>query len=101
MGPAQPAGWRVLHVIEQGIDTSTTEGRAMLGLLAVLARPQRELPDFCISPGQRPGGGECSEGLAWVGRSWADRPANECPRFHSEDQGRRPTASGRPAVWAR
>jgi hypothetical protein len=43
MGPAQPAGWRVLHVIEQGIDASTTEGRAMLGLLSVLARPQREL----------------------------------------------------------
>ncbi|WP_405884041.1 MULTISPECIES: recombinase family protein [unclassified Streptomyces] len=43
VGPAQPAGWRVLHVIEQGVDTSTMEGRAMLGMLSVLARPQREL----------------------------------------------------------
>lgn len=39
--------------------------------------------------------------LAWVGRSWAYRRANECPRCPSEDQGRQPTASGRPAVWAR
>ncbi|MER6147426.1 hypothetical protein ABT134_05160, partial [Streptomyces hirsutus] len=27
-------------------------------------------PDFCISPGQRPGDGECSGGAAGVGRSW-------------------------------
>ncbi|MFE5096235.1 recombinase family protein [Streptomyces sp. NPDC056638] len=32
-----------LHVIEQGIDTATTEGRAMLGMLSVLAEVQREL----------------------------------------------------------
>lgn len=32
-----------LHVIEQGIDTSTMEGRAMLGMLSVLAELQREL----------------------------------------------------------
>lgn len=32
-----------LHVIEQGIDTSTTEGRAMVGMLSVLAELQREL----------------------------------------------------------
>jgi DNA invertase Pin-like site-specific DNA recombinase len=32
-----------LHVIEQGIDTSTAEGRAMFGMLAVLAEYQREL----------------------------------------------------------
>ena len=32
-----------LHVIEQGIDTSTTEGRAMFGMLSVLAVLQREL----------------------------------------------------------
>ncbi|MER5181685.1 recombinase family protein [Streptomyces sp. NPDC002896] len=32
-----------LHVIEQGIDTSTMEGRAMLGTLSVLAEFQREL----------------------------------------------------------
>ncbi len=32
-----------LHVIEQGIDTSTTEGRAMFGMLSVLAELQREL----------------------------------------------------------
>jgi DNA invertase Pin-like site-specific DNA recombinase len=30
-------------VIEQGIDTSTIEGRAMFGMLSVLAELQREL----------------------------------------------------------
>ena len=32
-----------LHVIEQGIDTATIEGRAMFGMLSVLAELQREL----------------------------------------------------------
>ena len=32
-----------LHVIEQGIDTSTMESRAMFGMLSVLAELQREL----------------------------------------------------------
>ena len=32
-----------LHVIEQGIDTTTAEGRAMFGMLPVLAELQREL----------------------------------------------------------
>jgi DNA invertase Pin-like site-specific DNA recombinase len=32
-----------LHVIEPGIDTSTAEGRAMFGMLSVLAELQREL----------------------------------------------------------
>jgi DNA-binding CsgD family transcriptional regulator len=32
-----------LKVIEQGIDTATTEGRAMFGMLPVLAQLQREL----------------------------------------------------------
>jgi DNA invertase Pin-like site-specific DNA recombinase len=32
-----------LHVIEQGIDTGTIEGRAMFGMLSVLAELQREL----------------------------------------------------------
>ncbi|MFC8278330.1 recombinase family protein [Streptomyces sp. NPDC057271] len=32
-----------LHVIEQGVDTSTMEGRAMFGMLSVLADLQREL----------------------------------------------------------
>jgi DNA invertase Pin-like site-specific DNA recombinase len=32
-----------LHVIEQGIDTDTVEGRAMFGMLSVLAELQREL----------------------------------------------------------
>jgi len=32
-----------LHVLEQGIDTSTAEGRAMFGMLSVLAEYQREL----------------------------------------------------------
>jgi len=32
-----------LHVIEQGIDTSTADGRAMFGMLSVLAELQREL----------------------------------------------------------
>ena len=32
-----------LHVIEQGIDTASTEGRAMFGMLSVLAELQREL----------------------------------------------------------
>src|SRR5690606_8552173 len=31
-----------LHVIEQGIDTATTEGRAMFGMLSVLTELQRE-----------------------------------------------------------
>ncbi|WP_197093604.1 recombinase family protein [Nonomuraea sp. SBT364] len=31
------------HVIEQGIDTDTMEGRAMFGMLSVLAELQREL----------------------------------------------------------
>ena len=32
-----------LHVIDQGIDTATAEGRAMFGMLSVLAELQREL----------------------------------------------------------
>src|SRR3546814_8458597 len=32
-----------LKVLEQGIDTSTAEGRAMFGMLSVLAELQREL----------------------------------------------------------
>lgn len=32
-----------LHVLEQGIDTQTAEGRAMFGMLSVLAELQREL----------------------------------------------------------
>ncbi|MCX5247150.1 recombinase family protein [Streptomyces sp. NBC_00201] len=32
-----------LHVIEQGIDTAPMEGRAMFGMLSVLAQLQREL----------------------------------------------------------
>ena len=32
-----------LRVLEQGIDTSTAEGRAMFGMLSVLAELQREL----------------------------------------------------------
>ena len=32
-----------LHVLEQGIDTTTAEGRAMFGMLSVLAELQREL----------------------------------------------------------
>src|SRR5260370_39040560 len=32
-----------LHVIEQGLDTQTVEGRAMFGMLSVLAELQREL----------------------------------------------------------
>ncbi|EFC84815.1 recombinase family protein [Parafrankia sp. EUN1f] len=32
-----------LHVVEQGIDTATPEGRAMFGMLSVLAEYQREL----------------------------------------------------------
>jgi hypothetical protein len=32
-----------LHVVEQGIDTATAEGRAMFGMLSVLAELQREL----------------------------------------------------------
>ena len=32
-----------LHVIELGTDTDTTEGRAMSGMLSVLAELQREL----------------------------------------------------------
>jgi hypothetical protein len=39
-----------LHVIEQGIDTATMEGRAMFGMLSVLAELQREL----IVDGARP-----------------------------------------------
>jgi DNA invertase Pin-like site-specific DNA recombinase len=32
-----------LHVLEQGIDTATSEGRAMFGMLSVLAELQRDL----------------------------------------------------------
>jgi DNA invertase Pin-like site-specific DNA recombinase len=32
-----------LHVVEQGIDAATIEGRAMFGMLSVLAELQREL----------------------------------------------------------
>ena len=32
-----------LHIIEQGIDTTTPEGRAMYGMLGVMAELQREL----------------------------------------------------------
>ena len=32
-----------LHVLEQGIDTATAEGRALFGMLSVLAELQREL----------------------------------------------------------
>ena len=32
-----------LHIIEQGIDTNTAEGRLMFGMLSVLAEYQREL----------------------------------------------------------
>src|SRR5918911_3059087 len=32
-----------LHFLEQGIDTTTAEGRAMFGMLSVLAELQREL----------------------------------------------------------
>src|SRR4051794_38602225 len=32
-----------LHVVEQGIDTATSEGRAMFGMLSVLAELQRDL----------------------------------------------------------
>ncbi|MER6199939.1 recombinase family protein [Streptomyces sp. NPDC001586] len=32
-----------LHVIEQGIDSATMEGRAMFGMLSVLAELQREM----------------------------------------------------------
>ena len=32
-----------LRVLEQGIDTTTAEGRAMFGMLSVLAELQREL----------------------------------------------------------
>lgn len=41
---ADPRGRGIeLYVIEQGIDTSTTEGRAMFAMLSVPAEPQREL----------------------------------------------------------
>jgi DNA invertase Pin-like site-specific DNA recombinase len=32
-----------LHVVEQGIDTATAEGRTMFGMLSVLSELQREL----------------------------------------------------------
>ncbi|GCB53478.1 hypothetical protein SNL152K_10835 [Streptomyces sp. NL15-2K] len=43
VGPAKPVGWQVLDGIEQGTGTSTMEGRAMFGMLCVLARPRRKL----------------------------------------------------------
>ncbi|MGA2927799.1 MAG: recombinase family protein [Solirubrobacteraceae bacterium] len=52
-GPPRPAGRSLgaelrdrdvgLHVIEQGIDTTTAEGRAMFGMLSVLAELHCEL----------------------------------------------------------
>ncbi|MGW0059545.1 recombinase family protein [Streptosporangium sandarakinum] len=56
-----------LHVVEQGIDTSTMEGRAMFGMLSVLAEPQRELvvadtnDGLAAAPGS-PGGGSTRPG---------------------------------------
>lgn len=48
-------------------------------------------PDFCISPGQRPGGGECSEGWVCVlGPCGAETaPGRSVPTGRGEDRGRR------------
>ncbi|QUB99055.1 recombinase family protein [Cellulosimicrobium cellulans] len=45
-----------LHVLEQAIDTTTPEGRAMFGMLPVLAEYQRELIVTNTSDGQAPPG---------------------------------------------
>jgi hypothetical protein len=47
-----------LHVIEQGIDTATMEGRAMFGMLSVLAELQRELIVANTNDASRPRGPE-------------------------------------------
>ena len=43
LGAALQEGGVGLRVLEQGIDTTTAEGRAMFGMLSVLAELQREL----------------------------------------------------------
>ena len=43
LGADLRAGDIELHVVEQDIDTSIMEGRAMFGMLSVLAELQREL----------------------------------------------------------
>ncbi len=61
-----------LRVLEQGIDTSTAEGRAMFGMLSVLAELQREL----IVANTRDGlaaaraRGRAAAGERWRGRRW-------------------------------
>ncbi|MFD5254761.1 recombinase family protein [Streptomyces bobili] len=67
-----------LHVIEQGIDTATMEGRAMFGMLSVLAELQRELivantNDGLASARARPGQ-RTAAGSADSGRVGGRRP---------------------------
>ncbi|MGW9032560.1 recombinase family protein [Streptomyces sp. NPDC055722] len=54
-----------LHVIEQDIDTATTEGQAMFGILSVLAELQRELIAANPTTGSAPHGP--AAGLVAVG----------------------------------
>jgi hypothetical protein len=55
-----------LHVIERGVDTSSAEGRAMFGMLSVLAELQREL----IVANTRDGLATARARGANVGRDW-------------------------------
>ena len=64
-----------LHVIEQGIDTSTMEGRAMFGMLSVLAELQRELIVANTNHGLA-----SARARGWVHRAAGARAAGAHPR---------------------
>jgi DNA invertase Pin-like site-specific DNA recombinase len=96
-----------LHVIEQGIDTGTIEGRAMFGMLSVLAELQRELivantMDGLASArargrvgGRRPRLSEDQAALAQeLRRPGQDRPADRRPVRSSSLHGVRAPQQG-------
>jgi hypothetical protein len=70
-----------LHVIEQGIETSTAEGRAMFGMLSVLAELQRELI-VASTPSALASGQPCSPQAAQPPRNAESRAAApQCARL--------------------
>ncbi|MDI5904081.1 recombinase family protein [Streptomyces sp. 12257] len=77
-----------LHVIEQGIDTATMEGRAMFGMLSVLAELQRELIVANTNDGLASAGR--GDGSAGAGRS-SPRTRPRSPNG-STTSGRRPSS---------
>jgi DNA invertase Pin-like site-specific DNA recombinase len=75
-----------LHVIEQGIDTATMEGRAMFGMLSVLAELQRELIVANTNDGLA--SARHADGSAGAGRS--SPPTRPPSPSGSTTSGRRP-----------